>query len=220
MDVIYHTAHVEKNTETLEELFNSGVPVELDFVTTRDGVPIWTHDILPTQLLSSTSSKLKNSLELIDILDINNHRCPLMLDIKYVPKYILKSDSFQKLLKLLSEYGDIQIESLNLAFLRELAEHHRFEIGLIVNVLDRMWINSAQIPDLSRIDFFALSSELWEQRNGSYIDKCRKIYPDTKLYAWTWAKKEETEERIKNFIDMEANGIITGNPTLVKTILK
>lgn len=220
MDVIYHTAHVEKNTETLEELFNSGVPVELDFVMTRDGVPIWTHDILPTQLLSSSSPKFEDSLTLMEVLEINNKRCPLLLDMKYVPKYILKSDKFIEVLKKLSQHGGIQIESLDLAFLDELVEYYKFEVGLIVNLLDRLWINRAQIPDLSRIDFFALSSELWEQRNGSYIDKCRKIYPDTKLYAWTWVIREETEERIKNFIDKEADGIITGNPTLVKTILK
>lgn len=220
MDIVYHTAHVDKNEKTLEELFNSGVPVELDFVMTRDGVPIWTHDILPTQLLSSSSPKFNDNLTLMEVLEINNKRCPLMLDIKYVPKYILMSKKFKEVLGMLSEHGGIQIESLDPNFLRELAENYRFEVGLIVNVLNRLWINRAQIPDLSRMDYFALSSELWEQNNGNYIDRCRKIYPDTKLYAWTWVIREETEERIKNFIDKEADGIITGNPTLVKTILK
>lgn len=223
MDIIYHTAEVEKNILSLEKLFTSEISdIELDFVMTKDGVPIWEHNLIPTQLLNSSSTKIKESLSLYDIFDINNHRCKLLLDIKMVPHKILKSENFIKLLNIINDYDEIKVQSLDLKFLYMLKEYNfkNIEIGLIINVLTKWFINNynkKQIPD---IDFLAISSELWEKKNGKYIEKCNKLYPKFKKYAWTWSTRIEDEERINNFIDKNTDGIITSNPELVKSLLK
>lgn len=223
MEVIYHTSDVDKDISSLENVLNSGIStIELDFVMSNDGVPIWTHDILPTQFLNSTSSKLKNQLTLFDILDINNHRCKLMLDIKYIPSKILNSIDFSKLLNFLNDYDEMQIQSLSLTFLNRLiyGNYPNLEIGLIVNVLTKWYINSMKIPRLSNLDFMALSSELWERREGMFLDNCIQLYPNVKKYAWTWSTRIENEDRINNFLDKNADGIITSEPKLVKSLIE
>lgn len=214
MEIILHTADISKDTKSLEKVLNTeATSVEFDFVMTTDGVPVWTHKLFPTQLCDYDSCKLT----LYEVLEMNNHKHKLMLDFKYIPKHILKSNEFNKLLEYLNKYDEIQIQSLDLSFIKKLKEsnYSNFEIGLIINVLSKKLINN-KLPNL---DFIAISSELWERRNGLYLDKCNTLYPEIKKYAWTWSTREETEERINNFIDKNADGIITDNPVLVKRLI-
>ena len=217
MEIIYHTSDMTKNLVSLDRLFSSGLStVELDFTSTIDGEFVWEHDILPTSILSSKSRSIEDKLTLEDVLDINKHRCKLMLDIKYVPRHILHSDNFKKLLEYLNSYDEMQIQSLDLGFLSKLSDKYKnIEPGLILNVISRSFING-KIP---KIGFMAISNELWEEKNGIYVKKCKSLYPDTKKYAWTWDKRDEDEDRIQNFIDKKADGIITSNPKLVKSMI-
>ena len=220
MEIILHTADISKNIKSLNSALSSNVnAVELDFVMTKDGIPVWTHDIFPTQLHNYESSKNKDMLTLYDVLDINNHRVKLMLDLKYIPSPILKSTKFKKLLEYLSSYDEMQIQSLDLNFIKMLKEYNypNIEIGFIINVLSQGFINN--VKKLNNIDFMAISSELWEKHCGSYIEKCKSLYPNIKKYAWTWATREETEERIKNFLDKNTDGIITEKPSFVRTLI-
>ena len=58
MEIILHTADISKNMKSLNSALSSNVnAVELDFVMTKDGIPVWTHDIFPTQLHNYESSK-------------------------------------------------------------------------------------------------------------------------------------------------------------------
>lgn len=237
VEVIHHTAGTQKNMIGLLPILNSKAEtIELDFVFTRDGIPVWTHNVFPTQLqkyasIESKELKLsKKALTLYRVLDIINKNHKVMLDIKYVPRDLLKSDSFKKLLEYLNNYdksGGIQIQTLDLGLLQKLSDSgfSNIEPGLIINVLSKNYINKSSIP---RIDFMSISSELWERNDGIYIDKCSKLFKDVKLYAWTWdvpdklpseIKREETLERVQNFIDMGADGIITGNPNMVLKLL-
>jgi len=223
MEIIYHTADIDKDLKTLEKILNSGLEtVELDFVMTKDAVPVWSHDLYPTQVLEYSSPKLNGTLTLYDILEINNHRCKLMLDIKYVPQSILNSKSFMKLLYTLNQYDEMQIQSLDLNFLNGLIEgnYSNIEKGLIVNVITRSLINVFKVSKIKELDFLALSSELWERNDGKFIEQCVSLYPDIKKYGWIWARRTETEEKIQNFINKNADGIITENPEFVKSIIK
>lgn len=217
MEIIYHTADIKKDILTLENVFHSGIQtVELDFVMSKDGIPVWTHDILPTQLLDSSSPRVREQLSIYDVLDLNNHRCKLILDFKYIPKSILNSTEFSKLLDHLKQYDGIKIQSIDLSLIRKLSEENNFnfELGFIINVLTKH-----NIRNLSDLDFLSISSELWEKKNGIYIDKCNFMYPETKKYAWTWSTREEDEDRINNFINKNADGIITSSPKLVKRLI-
>ena len=160
MELIYHTAELNKDVRELENLFNSGLEtIELDFVLTRDGVPIWTHDIFPTQLLKSTNKKLNNTLSLHDVLEINNHRAKLMLDIKCIQPNLLNSNKLNKLLNMLNQYDEMQIQSLDLNFLSKLVEgnYSNIEKGLIVNVITRNLIDLFRLSKIGNLDFLALS---------------------------------------------------------------
>ena len=218
MEIIYHTADMNKDILTLENVFHSGIQtVELDFVMSKDGIPVWTHNILPTQVLNYNSKTIKDYLTLYDVLDLNNHRCKLMLDLKYISKNILNSKEFSKLLNYLNQYDDIQIQSLDLSLINKI-DYSNIEVGLIINVLSKWYINNKmKLPDL---DFMSISSELWERKNGIFIEKCNELYPKVKKYGWTWSTREEDEDRINNFINKEADGIITSNPKLVKQLIK
>ncbi len=222
MELIYHTSDMVKSLVSLDRLFSSGFStVELDFTSTVDGKFVWEHDVLPTSILSSKTKSIRERLSLEDVLDINNHRRKLMLDIKYVPRHILYSKDFEKLLEHLNSYDDMQIQSLDLGFLSKLADkkYKNLEPGLILNVITRNYINRLGIPEIPSIGFMAISSELWEEKDGIYIDKCNSLYPDIKKYAWTWDRRIEDEERIQNFLDKGADGIITSSPKLVKSVL-
>ena len=220
MKLIYHTAGMTKTLVSLDRLFNSGLStIELDLTSTLDGELVWEHDVLPTQMLKSTASSIRDKLTLQDILDINNHRCKLMLDIKCVPRHILHSRGFEKVLEHLNSYDEIQIQSLDLGFLSRLDKYKNIEPGLILNVISRGFINRLGVPEIPNLGFFAMSSELWEEKDGIYVTKCDVLYPNVKKYAWTWDKRDEDKERIQNFIDKKADGIITSNPKLVKSII-
>lgn len=223
MEIIYHTADIDKDIKSLEKVLNSGLEtVELDFVMTKDAIPVWTHDLYPTQILKYSSPKLKGTLTLYDILEINNHRCKLMLDIKYVPQSILNSRNFIKLLNTLNQYDEMQIQSLDLNFLNRLIEgnYSNIEKGLIVNVITRSLINVFKVSKIKELDFLALSSELWERNDGKFLEQCVNLYPNIKKYGWTWARRIETEETIQNFINKNADGIMTENPEFVKSMIK
>lgn len=218
MEIIYHTADINKDITSLKTVLDSGIEtVELDFVMTRDGIPIWAHNMFPTSLLNSKNIK-NDQLTLFDILDINNHRCKLMLDFKLIPKHILNSSNFSKLLELLNKYDELQIQSLDLSFLKKLKEgnYSNIEIGFIINVLTKWHIDN--IKKLQNLDFMSISSELWEEKNGAFIEKSKELYANIKKYAWTWATRIEDEYRIDNFINKKADGIITGVPAYVKTL--
>lgn len=218
MEIIYHTAEIDKNIIELDHVLSSGVPtVELDFAMSSDGVPIWTHNILPTILLDSKSANEKKQLTLFDVLDLNKHRTKLMLDFKYIPKNILNSSRFNNLLETLNKYDEMQIQILDLSFIEKLKNngYSNIEVGLIINVLTKWYIDKK----LPNFDFMSISSELWEKKDGYYIEKCNNLYPNTKKYSWTWFTRTEDEERINNFIDKNTDGIITSNPKLVKTLI-
>lgn len=219
-ETILHTAGVNKDMKSLNSLLSSNTDtVELDFVMTRDGIPVWTHGLFPTQFNNFDSKTNRDMLTLYDVLDINNHRRKLMLDLKYIPGYILKSSKFNKLIEYLNSYDKMLIQSLDLNLLQKLKEYNysNFEIGFIINVLSKGFIDS--IKKISNLDFMAISSELWEKNNGAFIEKCKTLYPNIKKYAWTWATREETEDRINNFIDKGANGIITDKPSFVRALI-
>ena len=219
MELIYHTAGMTKTLVSLDRLFNSDLStIELDLVCTRDGELVWEHDLLPTEILSSKSERIKDKLTLEDILDINDHRHKLMLDIKHVPRHILYSKDFEKVLEHLNSYDEMQMQSLDLGFLSRLDKYKNIEPGLILNVISRGFINRLGVPEIPNLGFFALSSELWEEKDGIYIAKCDVLYPNVKKYAWTWDKRDEDEERIQNFIN-KADGIITSKPKLVISMI-
>lgn len=226
MEIIYHTADIAKTRSSLNKLFNSGVStIEIDVVMTKDGIPIWTHDTIPTLFLKSNSSKIEDPITLYDVLDINKHSCKLMLDFKYIQRDILNSKKFEALLSTLNAYDEMQIQSLDLAFINKLIynNYSNIEVGLTVNILTRSFINKLKIPKLQNLDFMALSSELWEQRKGKFIDDCNSIYPDIKKYGWIWQWRTKKTDGIEDKDTIEAiinnaaaAGIITNNPELVK----
>jgi glycerophosphoryl diester phosphodiesterase len=219
MKIIYHTADVTKDAENLNTILNSNVEtVEIDFVFTEDGVPIWTHEMFPTIISHSTDASKKGQLTLYDVLDINNHRCKFMLDLKFIPRHILYSSKFYELIEKLNAYDEFQIQSLDLTFLTRLKEAHfsNIEVGLIINVLTKWYITT--LKKLPNLDFESISSELWERDNGSFIEKCNAIDPNAKKYAWTWASRVEDEYKIDTFINKGADGIITGTPDYVKKL--
>lgn len=116
----------------------------------------------------------------------------------------------------------MQIQSLDLSFLNRLVNgnYSNLEIGLIVNVLTRNLVNGKIPFNLPNLEFMSLSSELWERKNGKFLDECIALYPHIKKYAWTWSRRIEDEQRINNFLEKKADGIITSNPELVTTLVK
>lgn len=220
MELILHTADINKDALSLEKALCSDVDtVELDFVMTKDAIPVWTHNLFPTSLYKFHSQKNQDMLTLFEVLDINNHRKKLMLDIKYIPGYIMQSEDFKKLFNYLNSYDEMQIQSLDLNLIKNLKSlnYSNFEIGFIINVLSKGFVNKFQ--NLPNIDFMAISSELWEKNSGSYVSKCNSLYPNVKKYAWTWSTRDETEKRIINFINNNADGIITSDPSFVRSLI-
>lgn len=223
MEYFYHSDGEEKNLKTLYDLLSMGLPVELDFVMTNDGVLVWTHDIMPTNFLNSESNSIKEFITLEQVLRFNeNYGNKLLLDIKYIPGKYLNSKGFENTLRQLNDYGKISIESLDMRLINKLlnGDFPNIHVGLIINVLSKGYVNPLGIPNLINLDFMAISYELWERNNGAYIKNCNSLYPDIKKYGWKWGKNETPEkDALIKFIKYGADGIVTNRHKMLLDLL-
>ena len=228
LEIIYHTASIKKDTKTFLELLKTDVEtIELDFVLTKDFVPIWTHKKrINFKCIGNIESKnklLKNYLTLKDIIKLNNSKKKLLLDFKYINKKILNEKNIKKILSDINQNDNIMIQSINIDFIKYLMiinDYKNIKKGLIINYFTSYFINEKNIVGIKNIDFISLASELWEVKGGSFLKKSEKLFPKAKKYAWTWdAIYKEHMVRLENYKNKKADGIITSTPEKVKNII-
>ncbi len=232
MEIIGHTSFLNKTSSSLNHylISSSCSNLEMDFVLTKDGKLVWTHR--PTfdgKFVSKTEYKnLSGLLTLEEVLEILNANINLLIEIKYFNSHNSnKLESLLKALEILKSYnGSISLQSFNQQLIAKLLSHKEEipcdEIGLIINLFKAHKYKKDNIALIANIDFVSLASELWEwqklKQNNEYF---RDLFPDAKEYAWTWdALYKENDKRIKNYIAKEADGIITTEPSLVRSLIK
>ena len=219
LDVIHHTATIKNDEHSLQKVLSTSPAdcIELDFILSKDAELFWSHNLL-LQYYSSAYFRKNNYLTLSDVLELNNHRKKLLLDIKYIANNITLLATIAKQLVFISDHDEILIESLDFRFLDYLLsrQYANVEIGLIINVLSKRFaISPKTVKKFSNLNFLSISSELWERNHSQYIIRSNVLYPNAKKYAWTWSRRAETPQRINNFIQLEADGIITDRPGLL-----
>lgn len=230
MEVIAHTAIIKKDKEGLTALLENNLytKIELDFVLTKDYIPVWSHDtkIDGLNIKDKSAKELKFLLTLDEVLEIVNNKKKLLIEIKFPRKDKEFNCKMIEILKKINNIKDIQIQSFDPIFITELLKHRELfpdiEIGLIINFFKTFNYRKKDITKLKDIDFISLSSELFEfPIVGKDYLIYRKLFSHAKEYAWTWdAVYKDREKRIKNYIECGADGIITLNPQLVKRIIK
>lgn len=203
--------------------------VEMDFVFTRDSELVWTHNPIVNGRLVNRSyyRDVKELLTLEDVLTLLDGNVDLLLEIKY---FNGKKDSLERLiraLELVLKYDkEVSLQSFNAELVKGLLKHkdslNDIQIGLIINLFKTLLYRKGKADGLEGIDFLSLSSELWEK--GKFKDDYklyRELFPSALEYAWTWETiYREDERRINGYIGKGANGIITSNPTLVRSLIK
>lgn len=229
MLIILHTAGKIGSKSTLAEILRSTADVvELDLVFPRNGkVAYWSHN-LALMFHSSGYLDKKGYLPLEEILEANKgYERKLMIDMKFIPKRVLKSDFFKRLNDYAMKHGEIQIATLDPRLLGYLLKNREelayLKPGLIVNVLSRRFVSLPICAGaIEKLDFLSLSAELWQRRKGRYVKKVARRYPNVKRYAWVWSAREksETDELIRLFIEMGADGILAKDPEATAEIIK
>ena len=229
IDIIYHTASTKKDYDNFHKLLNEDInTIELDFVLTKDLVPIWSHNkrvkMNSINSINSDNKLLKKYLTLSDILDITNYKKELLLDFKYIDKKIIGNSSFDKTLDYIARQDNIMIQSTNkdlIKYIIENKEYSSLKKGLIINYFTSYFFNHNNIGPLENIDFISLASELWELKRRNFLNECNICFPKAKKYAWIWdALYKETPKKLNNFIEKGADGIITNKPEEVKRLIK
>lgn len=231
MHIIGHTSHLNKSKEALQHFLiaNPCDTIEMDFRLTSDGKLVWTHDkTVNGRNICKSGYKELRLLTLDDVLEILNGDIALLLHLKGING--VKRKNLTKLLRaleILREYSFIsEIESINPNLIRMLLSYREeisyMNIGLIINLFTTFRYRKGNISGLEKIDFVSLSSELWEKDNlWDDYKRYRELLPDAREYAWTWEKiYQENDNRIKNYMAKGANGIITSDPSLVRTLYK
>lgn len=228
MNIIGHTSHLNNNKNALQHFLiaNPCNTIEMDFRLTRDNVLVWTHDRLVNgKDVCRSEYKELGLLTLDDVLEILNGDIALLLHLKGVNG--VKRKNFDKLLRtieILKEYPFIsEIESINpdliKMFLSYQEEISYMDIGLIINLFTTFKYRKGNISGLEKVDFVSLASELWEHKGQDDYKRYRKLFPDARKYAWTWEKiYQENDTRIKNYMAKGADGIITSDTSLVRTL--
>lgn len=226
MEIIGHTSSINKNKNALQHFLIAypSKKVEMDFILTKDGKLVWTHDLVVDGEIVNRSlySKVNHLLTLEEVLEILNNEIQLLMDIKYFRNSQL--DNLMRELTILNNCQSISIQSFNANLIRSLLKLREeipgVDIGLIINLFKTFYYRNGSIKRLEQIDFLSLSSELWEWKNvGEDYKRYRELFPNSKLYAWTWdALYHESGDRIKNYINKQADGIITTEPALVRAL--
>lgn len=235
MEIIGHTASLDKNKEALRQIVKNPhySKLELDFIPTKDNVLVWSHsNFLNGNIVNSSNYntlKKKNSqlLTLEDVLEEINEKKAILIEIKFALNASKNIDEFIKRLKILTKYNnDVEVQSFNQDLIELLLINKdnlaNIHFGLIINIFKTFLYNKHNIEKYNGIDFLALSSELfeWSIFKDAHL-KYRELFPDAKQYAWTWdALYKENEERLNNFVNKNVDGIITSNPLLVKGLAK
>ena len=229
IDIIYHTASTKKDYDNFHKLLNEDInTIELDFVLTKDLVPIWSHNkkvkMISINSINSNDELLRKYLTLSDIFDITNHKKELLLDFKYIDKKILDNSSFDKILDYITSQDNCMIQSVNKDLIKYLIEKNGYNSirkGLIINYFSSYYYNQNNIGSLENVDFISLASELWEIKRGNFLNNCNYFFPNAKKYAWVWdVLYKETPKKLSNFIEKGADGIITNKPEEVKRLIK
>jgi len=232
MKIIGHTSHINKNEGALRHFLISNPvdSVEMDFRLTKDCKLVWTHNSLINGKLVSESSydEVSELMTLEDTLEVLSGDISLLLHLKGVNG--VKKRNFERLLRaleILKEYPLYsEIESISPAFIKELltckADLSFLDIGLIINLFTTFKYRKGNIKGLEQIDFIALSSELWEiSKVGEDYKRYRELFPSAREYAWTWEKiYSEKDKRLKNYMEKDADGIITSEASLVRVLHK
>lgn len=230
MEIIAHTATIPKNIKSLTTLLENDYysKIELDFVLTKDYIPIWSHNtkVDGINIKNKCANELGSLITLDKVLEIVNNKKRILIEIKS-PR---KDDEFYykiiEILKKLNDIKNIQIQSFDPIFIIELLKHRQsfpnIEIGLIVNSFKTFNYRNKDITKLKTIDFISLSSGLFELPIvGKDYLIYRDLFPHAKQYAWTWdALYKESEKRIDNYVRCMEDGIITLNPQLVKKVIR
>lgn len=219
MEIIAHTALVNKTEDSLNQLLNNELydKIELDFIQ-KGPKFIWQHN--------QFSKYDDKALTIDEVLEISNHRKPLLIEMKgSIPKTYDEYKALIKTLELLNIYDDIQVQRFNQLLIQMLLENrcnfNNIEIGLIINFFKTFIYRNGNVGILQDSDFISLSSELYEypivgKDNMLY----REIFKRAKIYAWAWDfLYKENESRTLKYIENNADGIITGDPLLVKKLI-
>lgn len=110
MEVIAHTATIQKNKDSLNTLLKNDLyeKLELDFVLTSDYIPVWSHDIKVNGLnIKDSSAKQLNFLLTLDeVLQIVNNKKKILIEIKS-PRRDKKF--YSKIIKILKRLNSIKI---------------------------------------------------------------------------------------------------------------
>lgn len=229
MDIIGHTATLNKNKGALNHfLITNGCDMlEMDFVLTMDNILVWSHDsLVDGKLIRKSKYKdIKQLLTLEEVLEILDGEVDLLLDLKWIDKKIPIEELLMALEISFKYSRDISIQSVNQNLVRILLTYKfdkHISIGLVVNLFKTFIYRKGNILGLEKIDFLSLSSELWESSLvGEDYKIYRELFPRALEYAWTWdSVYTENEIRIKNYINKKADGIITSDVPLVRTLIK
>lgn len=234
MDIIAHTASVKPYKDALICLINNPffTKIELDFRFTKDNLLVWSHsDKWEGSIIrDSTYHSLSSILTIYDVLEILNGTKSLLIEIKGCSKKI-EQDAYylREILPILEVYPSlVEVESFNQCLIRlllrfkEMGFLKKVSLGLIINLFKTFNYRYKLVPELLKIDFVALSNELFEWPIvGNDWQVYRHTLPNVKQYAWSWdALYEETEKRLENYITKGVDGIITSKPELVRKLVK
>ena len=228
-----HTATLETNIPNFlakaEEAKNNDIgSIEIDCSVTRDKIIAITHNFILARLFKYQYYEEKNIPTLDSLIKVllDSTNCNLVLDFKCIPKSYLYSDEFSKKLDILNDSKRIQIITLQPSIINRISNgsYPNIKTGIIMNVLTRGYINEYKIPNLSKTDAFYLSKEYWNPQTLEKIDKYinqvwGKDKDRIKKIAWTWSRRIEDEKTLENFIELGADGIVTGKPELLNSIV-
>ena len=208
--------------------------IELDFTTTKDMGFVCshgkTHKGKPISEYLTFELRSDGLVTLEDTLDIVNGDKGLLIDFKTSPDS--EMEFAEKLFRIINnyEYQDkLMLQSfkqelieLLLKYKKETGVLNDVEIGLIINLFKTFnYRNKQDLGGLTNVDFVSLSSELYEWPIvGEDYKTYRKMLPEAKQYAWTWAPPyTEKDSRIENYSACGVDGIITNDPAKVRRLL-
>ncbi len=213
--------------------------VELDFRTTKDNQWICSHGmfcggrLIKHQTLNELQSK--GLLTLDDIISMFAFRKNLIVDIKStLANNECNPAALESLITSLNNSPTaIMAQSFDELLVRSLINLRNSghldsstQLGLVLSRMNTKKFKDANgfftIEENDAMDFASISSEMWENTSvGNDYALYRKQFCNAKLYAWTWSPPHlESRERITNFADKGADGVITNNPVKVKQYLE
>ncbi len=205
--------------------------VEIDIRETSDMVPVLFHDATTFRTTNDSSSRRINNLSLNQLkaldagswfsteyagvtiptlreaLEVTKDRIRVFIELK-----VNSTTLNQNVMDLILEMGmekDVVILSFNQSQLKSMKDQHP-EIQTLL-LLSSFYGDIEQLVKQPELDMFGFSESLFVNQN-EYKEVIHK--QQKKVYVWT----VNQEEKLRNVVDLDADGIITDRPVLAREI--